>query len=390
MKQRILNFSVINQRITSDDTSVVADSRNYLAARFCFDNTWQGVEKTAVFSQGDKVYNMLLEGDMCRIPAEVISEGAFYVSVFGGDLITADKIQIDVTESGLLEGVAPPVPTPDIYNQLVERVAAEAADAAAASELAVLSSQMSQEFANQAETYQESCNSSAGQAMSSEAAAINAMVLAEQASTKATESAIAAQVNAEVAHSSFLDAQAAASEAKNAAIDAQDAVSRAEAAKLFKQICGGTLDATTGGVAQIKAELIEEIYDMVELRLYLEVPVGAPTGASTTMYVNAHIDGNPALQNAFLATTATTSKIVSGSTMHTVAIADIITLPDGNRYVRSVANLLDANYGINARVNPLATQCPWNISKTANKRYLYLNISNYNFESGTKWVLEGR
>ncbi len=389
MKQRILNFSVLNQRITSDDTSVVADSRNYLAARFCFDNTWQGVEKTAVFSQGENVYNMLLDGDMCRIPAEVIIEGAFYVSVFGGDLITADKIRIDVTESGLLEGIAPPIPTEDIYNQLVERVASEAADAAAASELAVLSSQMSQEFANQAAIYQESCNSSAGQAMSSEAAAINAMMLAEQASTKATESANAAQVNAEVAYSSSLDAQTAASEAKNAAIDAQDAVSRAEAAKSFKRVSVGTLDATTGGVAQIKAELTEEIYDMVELRLYLEVPVGNPTGTSTTMYVNAHIDGSPALQNTFLATT-TTSKIVPGNTVHTVATADIITDPDGNRYVRSVANSLDANYGINARVNPLATQCPWSISNTTKKRYLYLNISNYNFESGTNWVLEGR
>lgn len=129
MKNRILKFSVCNQHISSDDICVVADSRNYLMALFEFDPTWEGVIKTAVFSNGDNVYNMLLTDDMCRVPAEVVCGDGFFVSVFGGDLITADKVKVSVTPSGMVEGIAPPEPTPSVYDQMLTLVAAEAATA---------------------------------------------------------------------------------------------------------------------------------------------------------------------------------------------------------------------------------------------------------------------
>ncbi len=271
MKQRILKFSVCDQRITTDDVSVVADSRNYLAAFFTFDRTWDGVEKTAVFSQGEKVFNMLLEGDMCRIPAEVITEGVFYVSVFGGDLITADRVRIEVTESGLLEGVAPPVPTKDIYNQLVERVASEAADAAASAELAALSSQMSQDFAAEAKSYEEICSASVGQVMQSEGSAANSMVLAEQAAGKAAASVSTAQVYAEVAYSSSRDAQ-------TAALDAQTAATRAEtAAQSFEwnTLLDITLMADQGGASSLLLAVTDAsaLANAKRMRVMVDFPV---------------------------------------------------------------------------------------------------------------------
>ena len=127
MKNRILKFNVSNQHISSDDICVVADSRNYLMALFEFDPTWESVIKTAVFSHGNDVYNMLLTDDMCRVPAEVVCGDGFFVSVFGGDLITADKVKVSVTPSGMVEGVAPPEPTPSVYDQMLTLVAAEVA-----------------------------------------------------------------------------------------------------------------------------------------------------------------------------------------------------------------------------------------------------------------------
>lgn len=129
MKNRIIKFAVCNQHISTDDICVVADSRNYLLALFEFDSTWEGVIKTAVFSNGENVYNMLLDDDMCRIPAEVVCGDGFFVSVFGGDLITADKVKVSVTPSGMVEGIAPPEPTPSVYDQMLTLVATEAAAA---------------------------------------------------------------------------------------------------------------------------------------------------------------------------------------------------------------------------------------------------------------------
>ncbi len=156
MKNRILKFTVKDQRISSDEVSVVADSRNYLLAWFFFDNTWDGVEKTAVFSQGETVYNMVLTDDMCRIPAEVITGDGFFVSVFGGDLITADKIKISVTPSGLAEGAAPPEPTQSVYDQLLTLVASERAAASTFADEAGESANSAALAAQQAYEYCES------------------------------------------------------------------------------------------------------------------------------------------------------------------------------------------------------------------------------------------
>lgn len=318
MKQRILKFSVCDQRITTEDISVVADSKNYLAALFSFDSTWDGTEKTAVFSQGEKVYNMLLEGDMCRIPAEVITEGAFYVSVFGGDLITADKIRIEVVPSGLMEGIAPPVPTEDIYNQLVERVASEAADAAASAELAVLSSQMSQDFADVAKTQAEASSSSATQAKNSEISAANSKVLAEQAAEKAETAATAAQGSAEESHRyhieslntyhdalKFCDSAFSAADSANMSantafssqIYAEEAAARAENAAnetrealKWKTLLDVTLTEEQGGVASLMLAIddAEALANAKRLRLFAFFSVAEAYAANkfyTTMVI---------------------------------------------------------------------------------------------------------
>lgn len=115
-----LIFKVENQKITRiDEKEVVADSKNYLTAKFVFSHEWQNVAKTVVFKNEHGVYNVLLDNDLCKVPHEVIKNPGFKVSVFGGDLITVDTCFVDVKTSGYEKGNIPSEPTPDVYTQIV-------------------------------------------------------------------------------------------------------------------------------------------------------------------------------------------------------------------------------------------------------------------------------
>ncbi len=464
MKQRILKFSVCDQRITTEDISVVADSKNYLAALFSFDSTWDGTEKTAVFSQGEKVYNMLLEGDMCRIPAEVITEGAFYVSVFGGDLITADKIRIEVVPSGLMEGIVPPVPTEDIYNQLVERVASEAADAAASAELAVLSSQMSQDFASEAELHSNTAYSHSNMAIASEASARESKITAEKAANTAQSAASAAQAAENTVQAALGVAESAATRAEQAAasipqmqerfadvtteqnetslwldsttrikadknsyicvsgseillvsphvainngelignliaysnkiLELGDPTSPTDAANKkyvddqmdkteWKMLSKGTLDDATGGVGQIKTEIFEDMTNMTEFKLYLEFPSNEAM-AGQTVYLNAHISGDPITLNTFYSVMS--DKLISGQIYKSASFAKVVNGRD-EKMIMGVIPKPNYHSGINSRGTPYSCQSPWILP--SGTQHLYINTTQ-TFESGTKWFLEGR
>lgn len=126
MKQKQLRFTVDGQEIRARPVTVVADSRNYLVAEFVFSGDWEGLEKTAVFEQASGVvYHVLVQDGTCTVPAEVIQVPWFRVSVFGGDRLTTNRVEVSVCQSGFLPGVTPPAPTPDIYDQLLRSVAAE-------------------------------------------------------------------------------------------------------------------------------------------------------------------------------------------------------------------------------------------------------------------------
>ena len=114
-----LTFEVENQMIRRTDTNiVVADSKNYLHASFTFSEEWQGA-KTAIFSHGVDRYCVLLENDMCLVPWEVIKQGSIGVTVFCGDLITANTVYVSVYKSGYGDGKVPSEPTPSVYQQII-------------------------------------------------------------------------------------------------------------------------------------------------------------------------------------------------------------------------------------------------------------------------------
>ena len=118
-----LDFNVKEQTLTwvNKEKTPVADSVKYLTAKFTFSDEWTGIEKTATFFTADgKPYSQVLVDDGCDVPHEVIKAPLFKVSVAGGDLITTNKIIVNVVESGYVKGETPKPPTPDVYNQILE------------------------------------------------------------------------------------------------------------------------------------------------------------------------------------------------------------------------------------------------------------------------------
>ena len=122
----MLEFEINGQRLRlKGNLYVVAESIDYLKARFAFSADWDGAAKTAIFKTADRkgVYNVILdENGICTVPSEVIHAPRFYVSVFGGSRITANEVEVQCNVSGYAEGSAPDTPTPEIYEQILAEI----------------------------------------------------------------------------------------------------------------------------------------------------------------------------------------------------------------------------------------------------------------------------
>lgn len=120
-----LLFNATEQKLTRlDDSVIVADSKNYLRAKFQFSTEeWQGT-KTAIFKKGDVIKKQILdENGECDVPWEVIKSSCFTVSVFAGDLITTGEVVVRVKTSGYTEdGEYTMEPTPDVYTQIIKMI----------------------------------------------------------------------------------------------------------------------------------------------------------------------------------------------------------------------------------------------------------------------------
>lgn len=114
-----VSFLLKNQVIRrTDSNTVVAQSRNYLRAKFnALTDDWNG-PITAIFNE----YTVLLDDSHeCVVPWEVLQNpGTVKVSAFCGDLHTASVATMVVNPSGYVDGQTPEPPTPDVYQTLVQ------------------------------------------------------------------------------------------------------------------------------------------------------------------------------------------------------------------------------------------------------------------------------
>ena len=120
--QPVLHFVVNNQIITRTDTFVpVRNSRNYLYAEFEFlTDDWDGKSKTVLFRIGNNepIPILLGETNTCLVPAEVLQDTSFSVSIIAGNLITANIVTVKLYESGYRTGDIPE-PSQTLYEQLM-------------------------------------------------------------------------------------------------------------------------------------------------------------------------------------------------------------------------------------------------------------------------------
>ena len=125
MKDNTLLFEVKGQYIVRlDSIEPVAKCRNLYKAQFQFKtDEWTGT-KTALFVQGKHSKSVILdENGVCEIPWEFFDSDNTtfgYVSVYCGDLVTANRVVVDIVKSGYQDSDASVPPSPDVYQQLIE------------------------------------------------------------------------------------------------------------------------------------------------------------------------------------------------------------------------------------------------------------------------------
>lgn len=123
----ILKFKVDKQYITRiDNEKPVGKCRNLFKAHFDFvGNEWSGT-KTAIF-KNEKVSKSVIidESNECVVPWEFFNlktTSIGLVSVFCGDLVTANAATVVIYESGYTDSDASVPPSPDVYQQILEKI----------------------------------------------------------------------------------------------------------------------------------------------------------------------------------------------------------------------------------------------------------------------------
>ena len=124
MSSYTINLSVKGGNIFSSINTLTADSVEYVAAKFTFDQSWVDLIKTAVFRVDELVYHTPLENDSCFIPFEALKEGIMYVSVFGvkeNTRATTNEFAISVIGSGYTV-LEPSAQSDDPYQYYINKV----------------------------------------------------------------------------------------------------------------------------------------------------------------------------------------------------------------------------------------------------------------------------
>lgn len=129
----VIHFRVKEQKLIQLSASwVVSNSYNYVKSCFHFDgDDWDEKGITAVFSFNGREYPVTLDRtNTCRVPWEVLMPPEFYVyliggSIDGGEMITTNSVSIEVHPSSSFDfyNNAARNPTPDIYQQVVDKLA---------------------------------------------------------------------------------------------------------------------------------------------------------------------------------------------------------------------------------------------------------------------------
>ena len=143
----MIKFLVKGQNIeTLEHEIIAADQIAFVKIHFVFDNNWKPLHKVVQFTQDENTYNRVLgtEKTSCFLPSELIA-GTVKMSLFGYDAEATETVRattvvktLHIRPSGFeSESETPIPPTPDLYQQLLEKISEKGKDGKSAYEIAV-------------------------------------------------------------------------------------------------------------------------------------------------------------------------------------------------------------------------------------------------------------
>ena len=135
LKEQMMNYTILSAKCSDQSLCLISapliasGGMNETKLTVEFSSEWNQLKKTAVFYRTeDAVYHVLMEEDFCFIPREVLmDDGIFCFGIMGtkGDTVkTSEIVRYSVRKGAVTEATAVPDPTPDIYAQIIDRVAA--------------------------------------------------------------------------------------------------------------------------------------------------------------------------------------------------------------------------------------------------------------------------
>ncbi len=143
----MIKFIVKGQNIeTLEHEIIVADQIAFVKIHFVFDNNWKPLHKVVQFTQDESTYNRVLgtEETSCFLPSELLA-GTVKMSLFGYDAAASETVRattivktLHIRPSGFDgENETPIPPTPDLYQQLLQKISEKGKDGKSAYEIAV-------------------------------------------------------------------------------------------------------------------------------------------------------------------------------------------------------------------------------------------------------------
>ena len=142
----MIKFLVKGQNIeTLEHEIIAADQIAFVKIHFVFDNSWKPLHKVVQFTQDEITYNRVLgtENTSCFLPAE-LTAGTVKMSLFGYDAEATETVRattivktLHIRPSGFEGENSNVPPTPDLYQQLLQKISEKGKDGRSAYEIAV-------------------------------------------------------------------------------------------------------------------------------------------------------------------------------------------------------------------------------------------------------------
>lgn len=142
----MIKFLVKGQNIeTLEHEIIAADQIAFVKIHFVFDNNWKPLHKVVQFTQDEITYNRVLgtENTSCFLPAE-LTAGTVKMSLFGYDAEATETVRattivktLHIRPSGFEGENSNVPPTPDLYQQLLQKISEKGKNGKSAYEIAV-------------------------------------------------------------------------------------------------------------------------------------------------------------------------------------------------------------------------------------------------------------